>query len=77
MAFMGIIAVFIAVVMICLVIGTLLIIIGTILINKMKYKKSGTVLRILGYTILIPPMVIILIMVIRGIIAVIHSFIAG
>ncbi len=49
--------------------GVLSIIIGTILIHKTKYKKTGTVLRIIGYIILIPAIVGILILIVSGIVS--------
>ncbi len=49
--------------------GVLSIIIGTVLIHKTKYKKAGTALRIIGYIILIPAIVGILILIIPGIVS--------
>lgn len=62
MAFIGLLFVWIVTFCIIFFIGILPIVIGTIIHKFTKYKKIGMGLRIIGYTILIPTVVITLIM---------------
>ena len=58
MAFIGLMFVLFIAVVIVLIIGIAPIIVGTVLYNKTEHKKTGIVLRILGYITLIPSVVI-------------------
>lgn len=58
MAFIGLLFVLLIAVVIVLIIGIAPIIVGTVLYNKTEHKKTGIVLRILGYITLIPSVVI-------------------
>ncbi len=57
MAFIGVLLVFLIIfvsIAIVLAIGIAPVVIGTILYNKTDHKKSGIVLKIFGYILLIP-----------------------
>lgn len=64
MAFIGILMIFAAAASAVFIVGVLPIIIGTVLIHKTEHKKAGTVLRCLGYILLIPSIIIGLILAI-------------
>ena len=57
MAFIGLLFVLFIAVVIILTIGIAPIIFGTVLYKKTEHKKTGIVLRILGYITLIPSVV--------------------
>ena len=61
MAFISLLFVSLGVIISILLIGTASIITGTVLYHKKKHEKLGIAFRILGYVILIPPAVFILI----------------
>lgn len=64
MAFIGLYGVMVISFFLIISLGVAPIIIGTILIKRTEHKKIGIFLRILGYIILIPTIIITTIMVI-------------
>ena len=64
MAFIGLFAVMTIAICAVIFLGVASIIIGTILIKRTGHKKLGMVIRILGYIILIPTIVITVIMIV-------------
>lgn len=58
MAFISLVLVFLVAIAIILIVGIVPIVIGTILYHKTSHKKLGIALRVFGYIILIPVIVI-------------------
>ena len=73
MAFSGGLLVILAGIGLVLFIGFASVVTGTILYNN-KHKKLGVAFRILGYIILIPPIVCVLISIVFYVIEVIFKF---
>ncbi len=64
MAFIGLFAVMVIAFCVVIFLGVAPILTGTILIKRTGHKKLGIVIRILGYIILIPTIVITVIMIV-------------
>ncbi len=58
MAFMGIVLMFWAMIVIVLIVGVVPIVVGTFLYYKTKHKKSGIALRIFGYIVILPIIIV-------------------
>ncbi len=60
----GIFAILLAILCFVIVFDIAMIIIGTILVKKNKYKKLGTGMRIIGFTVIMPVIIVIIVAII-------------
>ena len=58
MAFMGIVLMFLVMVVIVLIVGVAPVVVGTFLYHKTKHKKLGVALRIFGYIVILPIIIV-------------------